>query len=357
MKPQIRFHKDPFIGTKSLRNRRDEPGAWHHVFNRGMSHRPVFDGGREVDLFQDLLAEQCEKGVLEVCAFTFLTTHYHLLVRSPSGELAQAMQRVKYRFVRRFNAPRGRDGSLFRSRFRSRRIEDEDHWWNVLGYIDMNPVDAGITANAAEYSYGSARHYACGEYPEWVQHKPVEQRLARAFRVRTFAPDLYQKFLRACWRNVGSRELVERLVAMGASGNASQKLAHELRNAAPAHVQQWLEECALRADGGCELKVVASAHSITRAVNLECGDTRAAHHSAHPIGLTMLVGLLLSACGCTRIETAARTELCASTLRGLLHRHTDLLKLDSHYREMSTRVLQKAMALDRLSLDLEQLRN
>ena len=53
-------------------------------------------------------------GLLEVHAYSVLTTHYHLLVRSPSGQMAVAMQRVGNRYVRWFNRRARRDGPLFR---------------------------------------------------------------------------------------------------------------------------------------------------------------------------------------------------------------------------------------------------
>ena len=68
------------------------------------------------------MAHAVRRGQLELHAYSLLTTHVHLLVRSPGESLSEAMQRIEQRFVLRFNRLRERDGPLFRARFTSRRV-------------------------------------------------------------------------------------------------------------------------------------------------------------------------------------------------------------------------------------------
>jgi len=65
------------------RRRQDAPGAWHHVYSRGMARRTVFESRRDIRHFLCRLALEVRRGTLEVHAYCFLTTHVHLLVRSP----------------------------------------------------------------------------------------------------------------------------------------------------------------------------------------------------------------------------------------------------------------------------------
>jgi len=94
------------------RPRGDRPGAWHHVMNRGLARRPAFENRADIRFFLSLLARKVRQGQLELHAYAILTTHFHLLVRSPRGELSDAMMWIEAQYVRRFNRRRERDGSL-----------------------------------------------------------------------------------------------------------------------------------------------------------------------------------------------------------------------------------------------------
>lgn len=94
-------------------NRSDAPGVWHHVVNRGVAHRAIFESSAEMRHFLALLALQVRARRLEVHAYCLLNNHFHLLIRSPQGALAQVMHFVQWRYSRWFNARRGRDGPLF----------------------------------------------------------------------------------------------------------------------------------------------------------------------------------------------------------------------------------------------------
>ena len=105
------------------RPRLDEPGTWHHVMNRGITRRTAFENRDDCRAFLAGIARAVRRREIEVHSFCVTTTHFHLLVRSPSGQLSQAMRRIQNRYVRRFNRSRRRDGPLFRGRFRSRPVD------------------------------------------------------------------------------------------------------------------------------------------------------------------------------------------------------------------------------------------
>ncbi len=74
--------------------RQDHPGSWHHVMNRGIARRSLFESRDDIRFFLACLARAVRRGQIEVHAWCILTTHFHLLVRSPGGELSAAMRRV-----------------------------------------------------------------------------------------------------------------------------------------------------------------------------------------------------------------------------------------------------------------------
>ncbi len=140
--------------------RNDAPGHWFHVMNRGIARRTFFETKEDMGVFLEQLGTVSDRGELEVHAFALMTTHYHLLVRSPIGQLGHAMQRVQTEYSRWFNRGRRRDGSLVRGRYTSKKVDSHAYRCTLVKYIDRNPVSAGLVSNARDYPYGSARSYA-----------------------------------------------------------------------------------------------------------------------------------------------------------------------------------------------------
>ena len=130
------------------RPRRDGPDTWHHAMNRTMARRTLFENDEDRRFFQSLLAREVRNGRLEIHAYSLMLTHFHLLVRSVNGQLSAAMRRIQNRYARRFNRTRKRDGSLFRGRFLSRRIDDLAYRRDVVTYIHDNAIAAGVAARA-----------------------------------------------------------------------------------------------------------------------------------------------------------------------------------------------------------------
>src|SRR5438552_17254877 len=105
--------------------RHDAPGSLHHIFNRGIARRTVFETRRDARYFLSLLAREVRRGAIRVHAYALMTTHFHLLLESVRGEISESIRRVCVEYVRWFNRLRRRDGALFRGRFGSRRVASE----------------------------------------------------------------------------------------------------------------------------------------------------------------------------------------------------------------------------------------
>ena len=62
------------------RPRDDAPGRWHHLTNRGLAKRSMFETERDCRQFLALLAKEVRAGRIKVHAYCLMLTHYHLLV-------------------------------------------------------------------------------------------------------------------------------------------------------------------------------------------------------------------------------------------------------------------------------------
>jgi len=295
-----------------------------------------------VRAFLALLAWEVHDGRLEVHAFSFLTTHFHLLLRSVRGELSDAMMRVEYRYVKRFNRLRDRDGSLFRSRFRSRIVDSDEYWFNVVRYIDANAVEARLCTRPAEYEFGSARMYSGERSAPWLERSAIELTVRRAKRAARFQAADYERVFGVAL-DPEERWVVERRIETGGPNSDGTERGNELLHAAPAHVLRWLQSRAALADGGrVGLTLVAPAQ-VQRALRAESRrepdwtfSRGRRHMSAWP---AVEAGLLRELCGLTLQEIADATGSSRSGAWVRCTAHADGLATDPAYEQRVERVV------------------
>ena len=78
---------------------------------------------------------------------------YHLVTTTGAVPLWRSMARLQRRVARGFNRRRRYLGRLWRSRYRARVIDSEDYFRQVISYVHLNPVAAGIVNDPAEYPH------------------------------------------------------------------------------------------------------------------------------------------------------------------------------------------------------------
>jgi REP-associated tyrosine transposase len=86
-----------------------------------------------------------------------MSNHYHLLVQAGRHGLSRPMHAINAALARRFNDREERWGHLLGARFHSRAVLDPDHHPEVVRYIVLNPVTAGICRRPAHWSWSSYR--------------------------------------------------------------------------------------------------------------------------------------------------------------------------------------------------------
>lgn len=136
------------------------PGYPHHVIQRGNNRQAIFAVPDDYEVLLDLIAENASKFGVAVHAYVLMSNHFHLLATpETSDSLPLMMQSVGRRYVRYFNDRQGRSGTLWEGRYRSTLIQTERYLLTCMAYIDLNPVRAGLVAEARDYPYSSHRHY------------------------------------------------------------------------------------------------------------------------------------------------------------------------------------------------------
>ena len=112
-------------------------------------------------------------------------------------------------YVRYYNKKYGRIGHLLQDRFRSEPCNDSGYFIILMRYIHQNPVKAGLSKTAAEYSYSSwgsdylglgnlhvcdtepiIRRYTLAELTAWVEMTMPEKYGCIDIDERRVIPDL-----------------------------------------------------------------------------------------------------------------------------------------------------------------------
>ncbi len=137
------------------------PGYPHHVIQRGNNRQAIFVAPTDRQFLLDLLEDNATKFAVAIHAYVLMGNHFHLLATpSTTDGLPQMMQAVGRRYVRLFNDSQGRTGTLWEGRYKSTLIQTDRYLLACMAYIDLNPVRAGLVAQAADYPWSSHAHYA-----------------------------------------------------------------------------------------------------------------------------------------------------------------------------------------------------
>jgi putative transposase len=136
------------------------PSYPHHVIQRGNNRQPIFTAAHHYTTMLDLLRDNALKFQVEIQAYVLMGNHFHLLATpSDADGLPKMMQAVGRSYVRFFNDTQGRSGTLWEGRYKSTVIQTERYLLACMAYIDLNPVRAGLCAQAGDYRWSSHDHY------------------------------------------------------------------------------------------------------------------------------------------------------------------------------------------------------
>jgi len=172
------------------------PGAFYHVTSRGNEQREIFKSQRDREKFLGYLNTATERYGAVIHAYCLMTNHYHLLLQTPTGNLAEIMRHVNGAYTTYYNVKRKRSGHLFQGRYKAILVEADAYATELSRYIHLNPVRAMMVARPEEYLWSSYRSYiAQSPAPSWLRSDFIlsyfgPNRADAQARYRAFVEDL-----------------------------------------------------------------------------------------------------------------------------------------------------------------------
>ncbi len=150
------------------------PGGWYHVANRGAGRQRIFRNDEHRQMFLDLLQTLVSDFHLEVHAYCLMSNRYDLIVRTSLSNLSAAMRHLGGVYTQRYNRSTGRDGPLFRGRFRAVLLEPETTLLAVSRHLHRRPLVTGTVQRLDRYRWSSYPSYVTSrKNPRWLQRQAI----------------------------------------------------------------------------------------------------------------------------------------------------------------------------------------
>lgn len=138
------------------RRLRDQPaGSIHHITARGSRRETIFVDDEDRRAFITALGG-CQPVAGWTCmAYCLMTNHYHLLIELTAPRLSVGMQVLNTTHAVRFNRRHEGAGHVFDARFHSTLVVDPEYGQEVVRYIALNPVRAGLCDRPEQWPWSS----------------------------------------------------------------------------------------------------------------------------------------------------------------------------------------------------------
>jgi len=170
------------------------PGAVYHVIMRGNAQKDIFFNAEDRRRFLALLQNGIERSGFRLHGYCLMTNHLHLVIQVGEIPLSRIMQNLSLRYTKWINWSQNRIAHLFHGRYKAVMIEADNYLAQLVAYLHLNPVRAGICENPIEYPWSSFRAYLGLEQSSWLTTKPVLSQFSpRLKRAR----ELFREFVEA----------------------------------------------------------------------------------------------------------------------------------------------------------------
>ena len=130
--------------------RLDTPGTLHHVIIRGIEKRPIVDDIKDKKEFVFRMGNLSGEEKTTIYAWTLMTNHAHILLRSGPYGLSKFMRRFLTGYAIYYNHRHKRHGHLFQNRYKSIICEEDAYFQELLRYIHLNPIRANLVPNMSK---------------------------------------------------------------------------------------------------------------------------------------------------------------------------------------------------------------
>jgi len=132
----------------------------------------------DFEAFERILAQTLETRPMRILAYCLLSNHWHLVLwPEHDGDLAGFMQKLTITHARNWQVNRRRVGygHLYQGRYKSFPIENDEHFYQVVRYVERNALRAKMVRRAENWRFCSLWRRVNGEtdlLSDWPLPRP-----------------------------------------------------------------------------------------------------------------------------------------------------------------------------------------
>jgi REP element-mobilizing transposase RayT len=130
------------------------PGAYYHIYNRGVERHRIFFDHHDYQRFKEQIAKALEREPsIELLAYCLMPNHFHLQLRQyDSFGMSRFMRRLSTAYVMYLNKRRTRVGPLFQGIYKAVHLVGPEALMANSRYIHLNPAKAGLDWRQHQHS-------------------------------------------------------------------------------------------------------------------------------------------------------------------------------------------------------------
>jgi putative transposase len=151
----------------------------YHVLNRANGRLTIFRKPKDYQAFENILAQAKKKQLMRILAYCLMPNHWHLvLLPYNDGDLSHFMRLVTLTHTQRWHAHHKSVGygHLYQGRFKSFPVQKDEHFLQVVRYVERNAKRAALVKRAEDWQWSSLyrREYGDEEQRRLLSAWPVE---------------------------------------------------------------------------------------------------------------------------------------------------------------------------------------
>lgn len=133
---------------------------YYHVMCQGINKEYIFQKKSYIEKYRNLMLEKSKDIPINILSYCIMNNHVHILINTKEiSYLSKYMQKLNTAYSNFYNKTNKRVGYVFRDRFLSQEILDENQLLCCVRYIHYNPVKACIVNNVEDYQYSSYNEF------------------------------------------------------------------------------------------------------------------------------------------------------------------------------------------------------
>jgi putative transposase len=125
-----------------------------HLTHRCHDRSFLLRFARDRSEYRERLRQASKEFAVSLLNYCITSNHTHqIAVETSSGGISSMMQKLEGGFAVSFNRRKNRSGSFWEDRYHCTMVEDGEHLWNCIRYIDLNMVRAGAVVHPRDWPW------------------------------------------------------------------------------------------------------------------------------------------------------------------------------------------------------------